>query len=344
MSAPVAIITGITGQDGSYLTELLLDKGYNVYGLVRRCSLNNNMWRINHLLKNGKLHIQYGDVTDVSSVTSILSVATFHTPSKIEFYNLAAQSHVQRSFEMPAYTLQADGAGVLNILEAIRTHPLKDRIRFYQASTSELYGKVQEVPQKETTPFYPRSPYGVAKLYAFWITKNYRESYDMFAVNGILFNHESPRRGEDFVTRKITKAVRAIEAGKQEFLAIGNLDAQRDWGHAKDYVEGMWRILQTDEKRDWVIATGQTTSVREFVEEAFGYIGITIAWEGTGVDEVGFCVVTGKVYVRVDPAFFRPAEVDLLVGDSTEIRTKLGWAPTYAFHELVKDMMESEKV
>lgn len=344
MSKPVAVITGITGQDGSYLTELLLDKGYNVYGLVRRCSLNNNMGRLDTLLKRGGVFIQYGDITDVSSVSSILSVACFHAPPRVEFYNLAAQSHVQRSFEMPAYTLQADGTGVLNILEAIRVHPLKDRIRFYQASTSELYGKVQEVPQKETTPFYPRSPYGVAKLYAFWITKNYRESYGMFAVNGILFNHESPRRGEDFVTRKITKAVRAIEAGKQEFLAVGNLDAQRDWGHAKDYVEAMWRMLQTDEMRDWVVSTGKTTSVREFIEEAFGYIGIRLGWEGVGLDEVGFCVVTGKVYVRVDPAFFRPAEVDLLVGDSTDIRTKLGWTPTYTFHDLVKDMMESEQI
>lgn len=343
MSAdPVAIVTGITGQDGSYLTELLLEKGYTVYGLVRRCSLNNNMWRIQHLLNKSRLFIQYGDVTDVSSVTSILNVACFHSPPKVEFYNLAAQSHVQRSFEMPAYTLQADGAGVLNILEAIRTHPLKDRIRFYQASTSELYGKVQEVPQKETTPFYPRSPYGVAKLYAFWITKNYRESYGMFAVNGILFNHESPRRGEDFVTRKITKAVCAIQAGKQEFVAVGNMDAQRDWGHAKDYVEGMWRMLQADEARDWVVATGQTHSVREFLEEAFGYVGITLEWEGSGLDEIGVCVATGKVYVRVDPAFFRPAEVDLLIGDATDIRTKLGWTPTTAFHALVKHMMESE--
>jgi len=340
--APVAIITGITGQDGSYLTELLLDKGYDVFGLVRRASLNNNMGRIEHLLKNPQLHIQYGDITDVSSVTSILSVATFRKPPRVEFYNLAAQSHVQRSFEMPAYTLQAVGAGVLNILEAIRIHPMKDKIRFYQASTSELYGKVQEVPQKETTPFYPRSPYGVAKLYAFWITKNYRESYGMFAVNGILFNHESPRRGEDFVTRKIIKAVRAIEVGKQKCLAIGNLDAQRDWGHAKDYVEGMWRMLQTDEKRDWVIATGQTHSVREFIVAAFKYIGMSLRWEGTGIDEVGVCEEHGTVYVRVDPAFFRPAEVDLLVGDSTDIRTKLGWSPKYSFEELVKEMMEFE--
>lgn len=342
MADQVAIITGITGQDGSYLTELLLDKGYTVYGLVRRCSLSNNTWRIQHLLKHPRLCIQYGDVTDVSSINSILSVSTFNAPKRLEFYNLAAQSHVQRSFEMPSYTLQADGAGVLNILEAIRIHPLKDRIRFYQASTSELYGKVQEVPQKETTPFYPRSPYGVAKLYAFWITKNYRESYGIFAVNGILFNHESPRRGEDFVTRKITKAVRAIQVGKQQVLAVGNLDAQRDWGHAKDYVEGMWRMLQANEKRDWVIATGETHSVRGFIVAAFRYIGVNLKWEGTGLDEVGVCEEQGRVYVRVDPAFFRPAEVDLLVGDSTDIRTKLGWSPEYSFEELVKEMMEFE--
>lgn len=341
MAGRAAIITGITGQDGSYLTELLLDKGYTVYGLVRRCSLNNNTWRIQHLLKSSRLLIQYGDVTDVSSIRSIISVATFHPPERLEIYNLAAQSHVQRSFEMPEYTLQSDGAGVLHILEAIRTHPLKDRIRFYQASTSELYGKVQEVPQKETTPFYPRSPYGVAKLYGFWITKNYRESYGMFATNGILFNHESPRRGEDFVTRKITKGIRDIMDGKEEHIAVGNLDARRDWGHAKDYVEAMWRILQGDEPRDWVVATGETHSVREFITDAFAYAGITLEWEGHGLDEIGVCVETGRVYVRVNPAFFRPAEVDLLLGDSTEIRTKLGWSPAYTFDTLVKDMMDA---
>jgi GDPmannose 4,6-dehydratase len=341
MTGRAAIITGITGQDGSYLTELLLGKGYTVYGLVRRCSLNNNTWRIEHLLKSSRLLIQYGDITDVSSIRSIISVATFHPPERLEIYNLAAQSHVQRSFEMPEYTLQSDGAGVLHILEAIRTHPLKDRIRFYQASTSELYGKVQEVPQKETTPFYPRSPYGVAKLYGFWITKNYRESYGIFATNGILFNHESPRRGEDFVTRKITKGIRDIMDGKQEHIAVGNLDARRDWGHAKDYVEAMWRVLQADEARDWVVATGETHSVREFITDAFAYAGITLEWEGHELDEIGVCVETGRVYVRVNPAFFRPAEVDLLLGDSTEIRTKLGWSPAYTFDTLVKDMMDA---
>ena len=340
----VAIITGITGQDGSYLTELLLEKGYTIYGLVRRCSLNNNMWRLKHLLNDPRLVIQYGDITDSSSINSILSVSAFSNPDRIEVYNLAAQSHVQRSFEMPDYTLQADGASVLNILEAIRIHPLKDRIRFYQASTSELYGKVQEVPQNEETPFYPRSPYGVAKLYAFWITKNYRESYGMFAVNGILFNHESPRRGEDFVTRKITKAICAIKAGQQDCLSIGNLDAERDWGHAKDYVDAMWRMLQTDEQRDWVVSTGETHSVRKFIQLAFAHNDINIVWSGSGLDEVGVCEKTGRVLVRVDKAFFRPSEVDILLGDSSLIRSRLDWKPAYDFEMLVKDMIENEKV
>ena len=340
MTKPAAIITGITGQDGSYLTELLLEKGYDVFGLVRRCSLNNNTWRIQHLM--GKINIQYGDVTDVSSIRSIISVASFHKPERLEIYNLAAQSHVQRSFEMPEYTLQSDGAGVLHILEAIRTSPFRDRIRFYQASTSELYGKVQEVPQKETTPFYPRSPYGVAKQYGFWITKNYRESYGMFATNGILFNHESPRRGDDFVTRKITKGIKAIMDGKETHISIGNLEARRDWGHAKDYVEAMWRVLQADEPRDWVVSTGKAHSVREFVIAAFNHIGITLRWRDEGIDECGFDADTGDVLVKVNPAYFRPAEVDLLVGDSTEIRTKLGWKPAYTFEALVKDMMEAE--
>ena len=339
----VAIITGITGQDGSYLTELLLEKGYKVYGLVRRCSLNNNTWRIEHLLSNPSLVIQYGDLTDVSSIHSILSVASFSNPDRIEFYNLAAQSHVQRSFEMPDYTLQTDGASVVQILEAIRAHPLNKKIRFYQASTSELYGKVCETPQNENTRFYPRSPYGVAKLYAFWITKNYRESYGMFAVNGILFNHESPRRGDDFVTRKITKSIRQIEAGKQEYISIGNLDAKRDWGHAKDYVEAMWMMLQTDHMDDWVVSTGETHSVRKFIEMAFAHTGVQIAWSGSGLDETGTCTKTGRVLVRVDPAFFRPAEVETLLGDSTFIRQHLGWNPKYNFEALVKDMMDSEK-
>ena len=340
MSGRSAIITGITGQDGSYLAELLLDKGYRVYGLVRRSSLNNNMGRISHIMN--RINIQYGDVTDVSSIRSILSVASFSNPERLEIYNLAAQSHVQRSFEMPEYTLQSDGAGVLHILEAIRTSPIKDRIRFYQASTSELYGKVQEVPQKETTPFYPRSPYGVAKQYGFWIVKNYRESYGLFATNGILFNHESPRRGEDFVTRKITKGIKDIQDRKAEHISIGNLEARRDWGHAKDYVEAMWRILQAEEARDWVVATGVAHSVREFVEAAFKHTGTILRWVGEGLEEVGICELTGKVLVRVNPAFFRPAEVDLLLGDSTEIRTKLGWKPEYTFESLEEDMMDGD--
>ena len=298
------------------------------------------MGRISHIMN--RINIQYGDVTDVSSIRSILSVASFSNPERLEIYNLAAQSHVQRSFEMPEYTLQSDGAGVLHILEAIRTSPIKDRIRFYQASTSELYGKVQEVPQKETTPFYPRSPYGVAKQYGFWIVKNYRESYGLFATNGILFNHESPRRGEDFVTRKITKGIKDIEDGKAEHISIGNLEARRDWGHAKDYVEAMWRILQAEEARDWVVATGVAHSVREFVEAAFKHTGTILRWVGEGLEEVGICELTGKVLVRVNPAFFRPAEVDLLLGDSTEIRTKLGWKPEYTFESLVEDMMDGD--
>jgi GDPmannose 4,6-dehydratase len=341
----VAFITGITGQDGSYLTELLLAKGYKVHGLVRRCSLNNNTGRINHLLSNPALTLHYGDVTDASSVRAALAKACCDpVPERLEIYNLAAQSHVQRSFEMPECTLQADATGVLNLLEAIRTSPHASKMRFYQASTSELYGKVQEVPQSESTPFYPRSPYGVAKLYAFWITKNYRESYGMFAVNGILFNHESPRRGEDFVTKKITKAVSAISRGLAGAtpLSIGNLDARRDWGHAKDYVEGMWRMLQAETPDDWVIATGETHSVREFVEAAFRHAGIKIQWSGSGLEEVGRCATTGTLLVKVNPAFFRPAEVDLLLGDSRRIREELGWKPAYSFEALVADMMREE--
>jgi GDPmannose 4,6-dehydratase len=337
----VAIITGITGQDGSYLAELLLKKGYKVLGLVRRCSMNNNTCNITHLLSDPALKLHYGDITDASSIRTILSAATELNPSRIEVYNLAAQSQVQRSFEMPEYTLQVDGAGVLHLLEAIRLSPLKERIRFYQASTSELFGRAQEVPQSEKTPFYPRTPYGVAKLYGFWITKNYRESYGLYALNGILYNHESPRRGEDFVTRKITKAVTAIRDGKQESLSIGNLDARRDWGHARDYVDAMWRMLQADEPRDWVVATGESRSVRELVETAFKYVGISIVWKGTGVEETGLCASTGKVVVRVNPAFFRPAEGDHLIGDSTAIRTALGWRPMTSFHELVKEMIDA---
>lgn len=342
MTEKVAIITGITGQDGYYLTKLLLEKGYSVFGLIRRSSTNNNTWRLESFLGNPALHIHYGDITDASSIRTMLSAAAALNPERIEFYNLAAQSHVQRSFEMPEYTLQTDAAGVLHILEAIRTSPLKDRIRFYQASTSELYGKVLEVPQSETTPFYPRSPYGVAKLYAFWITKNYRESYGMFALNGILFNHESPLRGEDFVTRKIAKGVGAIHRGQAKEIVVGNLEARRDWGHAEDYVEAMWRMLQADEARDWVVSTGVTHSVREFLEAAFAYVGRKLEWRGTATEEVGYDTLTGDTLVRVDPVFFRPAEVDLLLGDSSAIQKELGWKPNYTFEALVKDMMKAE--
>lgn len=338
----VALITGITGQDGSYLAELLLKKGYTVIGLVRRCSTNNNTWRIQHILSSPQLRIHYGDITDASSIRAALVLAGSLSPTRLEVYNLAAQSHVQRSFEMPEYTLESDGAGVLNVLEAIRSSPLKSITRFYQASTSELYGKAQEVPQTESTPFYPRSPYGVAKLYAYWITKNYRESYGMFAANGILFNHESPRRGEDFVTRKIVRGIGAILRGESTHIAIGNLDAQRDWGHAADYVEAMWRILQAPAAEDWVVATGKTHSVRDFLVAAFDHIGWKIQWEGTGVQEIGRDVLSGEIRVRVDPAFFRPAEVDLLLGDSSKIQGDLGWHPTFTFEALVKDMMEAE--
>jgi GDPmannose 4,6-dehydratase len=337
-----AVITGITGQDGSYLTELLLKKGYTVFGLVRRCSMNNNIYNIRHLLSNPSLKIHYGDITDASSFCKILIAATELAPERIEVYNLAAQSQVQRSFEMPEYTLQVNGTGVLHILEAIRLSPFKERIRFYQASTSELFGKAQEVPQVETTPFYPRTPYGVAKLYGFWITKNYRESYGIYAVNGILYNHESPRRGEDFVTRKITKAVADIRDGKQEYLSIGNLDAFRDWGHARDYVMAMWKMLQADDARDWVVATGVAHSVREFVEVAFSSVGISIVWKGAGIHETGMCAASGKVVVRVNHAFFRAAEGDHLIGDSSAIREELGWRPETTFHELVKEMIEND--
>ena len=341
----VACITGVTGQDGSYLTELLLEKHYIVYGLVRRCSLSNNLGRIpSDVQTNPNFRIHYGDVTDASSIlTMLMGAASVPDIEVLEIYNLAAQSHVHRSFEMPSYTLQTDAAGVLNILEAIRVSPIQKKIRFYQASTSELFGKVRETPQTELTPFYPRSPYGVAKLYAFWITKNYREAYNMFALNGILFNHESPRRGEDFVTQKIVRAAQKIVSGEQSHLAVGNLDARRDWGHARDYVEAMWRMLQHDVADDWVVATGETHSVREFIELVFMDHGFTIEWSGEGLEEVGTDASTGIVLIRIDPAFFRPAEVDALIGDATKLRTTLGWKPTTSFNALVKEMVDSER-
>ena len=339
----VALITGITGQDGSYLAELLLDKNYLVYGIVRRAS-DINTQRIDHLIDNKNLILEYGDMTDSPNLLHILYKIkeTNVDLERLEIYNLAAMSHVKVSFDMPEYAANADGTGVLRLLEAIRSSGLMDKTRFYQASTSELYGLVQEVPQKETTPFYPRSPYGVAKLYGFWITKNYRESYDMFATNGILFNHESPRRGPTFVTRKITKGLNSILKGEKDKLVMGNLDAKRDWGHAKDYVEGMWRILQVDDPQDYVLSTNEFHSVREFIEKSFALKGFNIKWKGTGLDEVGYDENTGRELIFVSDKYFRPAEVEELLGDSTKARKELGWEPQYSFDDLVQEMVDQD--
>ena len=336
-----ALITGITGQDGAYLTELLLAKGYEVHGVKRRASSLNTA-RIDHLYQdphdtNIRLRLHYGDLTDS---TNLIRIVQEVAPDEI--YNLAAMSHVKVSFDTPEYTANADGIGTLRLLEAIRILGMERDVRFYQASTSELYGLVQEVPQRETTPFYPRSPYGVAKLYGFWIVKNYRESYGMHASNGILFNHESPLRGETFVTRKITRAVARIHLGMQSVLHLGNLDAQRDWGHARDYVEGMWRMLQQPSGDDYVLATGRTTSIRRFVEMAFEEVGVRLVWEGTGADEVGRDTATGAVRVALDPRYLRPAEVDLLVGDATKARTVLGWTPTVSLEALCSEMVQAD--
>lgn len=337
-----ALITGITGQDGSFLADLLLEKGYEVHGIIRRSSSFNTA-RIEHLYveelkKSENLFIHYGDMTDTSNVIRLISEI-----KPDEIYNLAAMSHVKVSFETPEYTADVDGVGTLRILEAVRILGLQEKTRIYQASTSELYGKVQEVPQTETTSFYPRSPYGVAKLYGFWITKNYRESYNMFAVNGILFNHESERRGETFVTRKITMAAARIVAGKQDKLLLGNLDARRDWGYAKDYVECMWLILQHDVPEDFVIATGEMHTVREFTTLAFKYAGLEIEWEGEGVNEKGFNKKTGKVLVEVSPEFFRLAEVEQLLGDPSKAKKLLGWNPTStSFERLVEIMVQND--
>ena len=343
MTSPkTALITGITGQDGAYLAELLLAKGYQVHGLKRRSSSFNTS-RIDHLYhdphtKGPRLVLDYGDMTDS---TNLMRMVNEIRPDEI--YNLAAQSHVAVSFETPEYTANADALGALRLLEAIRVLGIQKTTKFYQASTSELYGKAQEVPQRETTPFYPRSPYAVAKLYAFWATVNYREAFGVHASNGIVFNHESPLRGETFVTRKITRAVAAIEAGRQDRLYLGNLDAKRDWGHARDYVEGMWRIVQQDEPDDYVLATGETHSVRSFVDRAFACIGVTLDWRGTGVGEEGVCSKDGRVLVSVDPRYFRPTEVDLLIGDPTKARTKLGWTHTVGFDELVREMVDADR-
>ena len=343
MPPKVALITGITGQDGAYLADFLLDKGYIVHGTKRRSSSLNTQ-RIDHLYRDRhdagvRLFLHYGDMTDS---TNLLRLIGEIRPTEI--YNLAAQSHVQVSFETPEYTANTDALGTLRLLEAIRILRMKDDVRFYQASTSELFGKVRETPQHELTPFYPRSPYAVAKLYAYWITVNYREAYNIHASNGILFNHELPIRGETFVTRKITRAVAAIERGMQEKLYLGNLDAMRDWGHARDYVEGMWRIVQQDEPDDYVLATGETHTVREFVELAFRHIDRHIEWRGSGLDETGVCSRTGKVLVALDPAYVRPTEVDLLLGDATKAATKLGWKHRTTFPELVAEMVEADRI
>ena len=337
----IALITGITGQDGAYLAELLLSKGYIVHGIKRRSSSFNSA-RIDHIYQDPHIpgvhfQIHYGDMTDSTNLIRIIQAV-----QPDEIYNLAAQSHVQVSFETPEYTANADATGALRLLEAIRILGLSEKTRYYQASTSELYGKVQEVPQNENTPFYPRSPYGVAKLYAYWITVNYREAYGMHSSNGILFNHESPIRGETFVTRKISRAVAAIHLGVQKTLYIGNLDARRDWGHARDYVEGMWRIVQQSEPGDYVLATGEIHSVREFVEMAFSHVGRKIEWRGSGVDEIGIDSTSGDVVVRVDTRYFRPTEVDELLGDASKARRVLGWQHTVSFPGLVAEMVKSD--
>jgi len=342
----VALITGITGQDGSFLAEFLLEKGYEVHGIIRRSS-SFNTGRIEHLYfdewvrdmkQQRSINLHYGDMTDSSSLIRIIQMT-----QPDEIYNLAAQSHVKVSFDVPEYTAEADATGTLRLLEAVRILGLERKTRIYQASTSELFGLVQEVPQRETTPFYPRSPYGVAKLYGYWITKNYRESYGMFAVNGILFNHESERRGETFVTRKITLAAARIAAGQQDKLYLGNLDALRDWGYARDYVECMWLMLQHDQPEDFVIATGEQHSVREFTERAFAHVGIELRWQGEGVQEQGIDQATGRVLVEVDPKYFRPAEVETLLGDPTKAKTLLGWNPQKTgFEELVRLMVEHD--
>ncbi len=337
----VAFITGITGQDGAYLAELLLKKDYIVHGLKRRSS-SFNTGRIDHLYQDPHVSkrnfiLHHGDLTDSTNLIRIIQEIL---PDEI--YNLAAQSHVQVSFETPEYTANADGLGTLRILEAIRLLNMGEKTKFYQASTSELYGMAQEVPQNEKTPFYPRSPYAVAKLYGYWITINYREAYNLYACNGILFNHESPVRGETFVTRKITRAAARISMGKQERVYLGNLDAKRDWGHASDFVEGMWRMLQQEEPEDFVLATGVTTTIREFTERAFAEVGITLEWSGNGVDETGRDAKSGNILVSIDPAYFRPTEVDLLIGDASKAREKLGWQPTCNLQQMIEEMIKAD--
>lgn len=343
MTRKIALITGVTGQDGAYLAQFLLDLGYIVHGIKRRSSSLNTQ-RVDHLYedpheKKTRFFLHYGDMTDATNLIRLIQET-----QPTEIYNLAAQSHVHVSFETPEYTGNVDAIGTLRLLDAIRILKMEDRVRFYQASTSELFGKVAEVPQRETTPFRPRSPYAAAKLYAYWITVNYREAFGMHASNGILFNHEGPTRGETFVTRKISRAVAAIDLGLQKRLFLGNIDAKRDWGHARDYVEGMWMILQQDVPDDYVLATGETHSVREFVEIAFNQIGRRIEWDGRGVDEKGRCAKTGNILVAVDPAYFRPTEVEILQGDPTKARMKLGWRHRTGFHELVAEMVEADRM
>lgn len=340
-SGKTALVTGITGQDGAYLAQLLLDRGYTVHGIKRRSSSFNtgrieNIYQDPHV-ENARFHLHYGDMTDS---TNLIRIVQETKPDEI--YNLAAQSHVQVSFETPEYTAQADGIGTLRLLEAIRILGMEQKTRFYQASTSELYGLVQEVPQRETTPFYPRSPYAAAKLYAYWIVVNYREAYGLHASNGILFNHESPLRGETFVTRKISRAAAAIRLGKQEKLYLGNLSAKRDWGHAREYVRGMWLMLQQDQPDDYVLSTGETTEVRQFVSWAFEDVGIHLEWRGEGVEEKGIDSLTGKVIVEVDPRYFRPTEVDLLIGDPTKAQTKLGWKHETSVRDLCREMVNED--
>jgi GDPmannose 4,6-dehydratase len=337
----VSLITGIAGQDGSYLSELLLEKGYIVYGIIRRSSQINTQ-RLEHIFHNKNLILRYGDLTDISNIQSIMKEIMDLNPEVIEVYNLGAQSHVKVSFDLPVYTAQVDAIGTLNILECVRTLNLIHKTRIYQASTSEMFGKVIEIPQTENTPFYPRSPYGVAKLYAHWIVKNYRESYNMFACSGILFNHESPRRGHNFVTRKITLGIDKILKGTRSNIVLGNIDSKRDWGHAKDYVKAMWMMLQSDTPIDYVVSTNEQYSVREFIEKTFKLRGIDIVWKGKGLNEVGQCKNSERVYIKIDKKYYRPSEVETLLGDSTKIRNELGWKPVYTFDELVKEMVNSD--
>jgi len=330
----IALITGITGQDGSYLAEFLLEKGYEVHGIIRRSSMINTH-RIDHIF--GEITLHYGDLTDSTNMVRVIQKV-----QPDEIYNLGAQSHVKVSFETPEYTGMVDGLGTLRVLESVRLLGLEHKTRIYQASTSEMFGKVMEIPQKETTPFHPRSPYGCAKVYAYWTTKNYREAYGMYACSGILFNHESPRRGETFVTRKITRGLKAISEGKQEVLTLGNLNAKRDWGHAKDFVEAMWLMLQQEQADDYVIATEEQHTVRKFVEQSAPYFGMTIVWEGEGDNEIGIDSKTGKVVVKVNPKYYRPSEVDTLLGDCSKAKNALGWSPKITFDDLVYDMCKNE--